>query len=247
LASTEGTYGWERALSTVIGAVVGIVVSLVLPASRVKDARQTLERLGTALGDNLEAMSTGLSDRWTAAQTGDWRRKARVARDRLVHDAKDAVGSGREAAQWNVRDRSHIEELGRYEEALPRLERTAIGVSVISRGLDDDAHTVDGELPPMGAMSSLLAALAGLIRVVVRDVLGQATSGDVPLALEEVRLRRESCAQAASRRALGALSDDPVEQHEHRAVQWMTYAALLVQVDRIIEDLSGPLPPASPQ
>jgi uncharacterized membrane protein YgaE (UPF0421/DUF939 family) len=41
---------WRRAVDTIIGAAVGIGVSLVLPASRVVDARQTLERLGASLG-----------------------------------------------------------------------------------------------------------------------------------------------------------------------------------------------------
>ena len=72
-----------------------------------------------------------------------------VARDRLLEDTKEAVGNGREAAQWNVRDRRHIAELGRYEDVLPRLERTAIGVSAISRGLDDHARLSGGEHRPM--------------------------------------------------------------------------------------------------
>ena len=46
-----------------------------------------------------------------------------------------------------------------YEDVMPRLERTAIGVSVISRGLDDHAG-VGNCPPPMPAMGMLLIALA---------------------------------------------------------------------------------------
>ena len=139
-AIDPGSYGGLRALDTVVGAVVGVIVSLVLPASRLVDSRQTLDRLAGSLGDVLEAMGTGLAEPWTPEQTREWRRTARTARERLVDQAVEAVGNGRESARWNVRDRRHTEELGRYEEVLPRLERTAIGVSVISRGLDDYAH-----------------------------------------------------------------------------------------------------------
>ena len=60
---------WRRAVDTIIGAAVGIVVSLLLPASRLVDARQTLERLGTSLGDVLETMGSGLQQPWSADQT----------------------------------------------------------------------------------------------------------------------------------------------------------------------------------
>ena len=38
--------GWSRAVDTVVGAAVGVVVSLMLPASRLVDARQTLGSAG---------------------------------------------------------------------------------------------------------------------------------------------------------------------------------------------------------
>ncbi len=245
LSANHASYGWERAFNTVIGAGVGAAVSLALPASRVKDARQTIQRLGTTLGDVLRTVSAGLREPWTTKQTTEWRRKARAARDRLVTDAKDAVGNGREAAQWNVRDRRHVAELGGYEDFLPRLESTAIGVSSIARGLDDDAHDVaGGELPPIIAMSAVLGALGDLVGTVTGRVLGQGTEAEAERAFEQVRLKREQCARAASRRAQGALAaDEEPAPTDNPTLQWMSYAALLVQVDRIVEDLRAPLPP----
>jgi uncharacterized membrane protein YgaE (UPF0421/DUF939 family) len=246
LATHHATEGWERAVNAVIGAAVGAAVSLALPASRLKDARQTLERLGGTLGDVLEAMGGGLRQTWTSRETSEWRRKARAARDRLVADARDAIGIGRESAQWNIRDRRHVDELARYEQALPRLERTAIGVSSIARGLDDDAHAVpEAELPPMKAMSGLLDALGELVRAVVRNVLTDATERDVELALTEVEVRREPCAQAASRRARRVLVEDVDSPVDRAGLQWLSYAALLVQVDRIVDDLRATAGPPS--
>jgi hypothetical protein len=243
LASRHGSYAWDRALDTILGAAVGVAVSLAFPASRVADARQTLGRLGGALSEQLGAMSAGLAAPWTAEQTTEWRRTARVARDRLVDEAKEAIGNGREAAHWNLRDRRHVEELGHYEGVLPRLERTAIGVSAISRGLDDHAHRVGGEHRPLPDMASLLAALGDLVQVRLRDVLGDGADGAEAQALEELRCRRAPCVRAAFRQARQALDTDLSQLDGWTQGDWMGYTALLVQVDRIVADLSAPLPP----
>jgi hypothetical protein len=240
VASAQEGSALERALDTVLGAAVGVAVSLVLPASRLVDARQTLDRLANSLGEVLEAMGSGLQTTWSTAQTQEWRRRARTTRDRLVRQAAEAVGNGRESAQWNVRDRRNIDVLGSYEEVLPRLERTAIGVSVISRGLDDHARLGGTSHPAMPSMGALLSAMADAVRAVVRDVLGETSDTAVADALAEVRSRRLSCIRAASRRAREALEHEaPPETLEG---EWLNYAALLVQVDRIIGDLSAPLP-----
>ena len=150
-----------------------------LPASRLVDARQTLDRLADGLEGVLETMGSGLQQPWSTDQTGEWRRTARTVRDRLVDQAVEAVGDGREAARWNVRDRRHIDALGRYEEVMPRLERTAIGVSVISRGLDDHARLSGTTHRAMPAMGALLVALASAVRALVDDVLGATADADL--------------------------------------------------------------------
>jgi hypothetical protein len=210
---------------------------LVLPASRIVDARQTLHRLADRLSEILDEMGTGLQHTWSTTQTDEWRRRARVARDRLVGQAEEAVGNGREAARWNVRDRRHIEELHRYEEVMPRLERTAIGVSVISRGLDDHARLEGTTHRAMPAMGALFVALADAVRVLVNSVLNDAEDTDLSTSLANLGKRRGDCLAAASRRAQRAIDHDD-DQLEG---EWLGYAALLVQVDRIVADLSAPL------
>jgi uncharacterized membrane protein YgaE (UPF0421/DUF939 family) len=233
---------WRRAVDTVLGAAVGVVVSLVLPASRLVDARQTLDRLADSLGGVLETMGAGLQQPWSTDQTADWRRAARTTRERLVRQATEAVGSGREAALWNIRDRRHVDVLGRYEEVMPRLERTAIGVSVISRGLDDHARLAGTMHQAMPAMGALLVALAGAVRAVVQHVLGESEDASVDRSLAEVRERRNRCVRGAFRRARLALEHGEGVHDEELEGEWLGYAALLVQVDRIVGDLSAPLP-----
>jgi uncharacterized membrane protein YgaE (UPF0421/DUF939 family) len=243
VASSPGSSGWERGLDTIIGAAVGVVVSLVLPASRVVDARQTLERLADSIGGVLEAMGSGLHESWSTAQTAEWRRTARTVRERLVDQANEAVGNGRDVARWNFRDRRHVDVLARYEEVMPRLERTAIGVSVISRGLDDHAHLSATTHRAMPAMGALLLALGGAVRALVHDVLGAPESGGLAAWLAEVRGQRERCVRGASRRARLAIEHDQEAGADELEGEWLSYAALLVQVDRIVGDLSAPPPP----
>jgi uncharacterized membrane protein YgaE (UPF0421/DUF939 family) len=233
---------WQRGVDTLVGAAVGVVVSLALPASRLVDARQTLDRLADKLGEVLEAMGAGLHQPWSAAQTEEWRNTARAVRERMVGEAVEAVGNGRETARWNIRDRRHVEELGRYEDVMPRLERAAIGVSVISRGLDDHARLSGSTHAAMPAMGALLAALAQAIRALEREVVGGAAEIDLETALAEVRVRRQRCVHGASRRARLALEREVEPDIDGLEGEWLNYAALLVQVDRIVADLSAPQP-----
>jgi hypothetical protein len=237
---SPGSSAWQRAVDTLIGAAVGVVISLVLPASRLVDARQTLGRLGDSLGGALENMGAGLQQPWSTDQTGEWRRTARTTRERLVRQAAEAVGNGREAAEWNLRDRRHIEVLGRFEEVMPRLERTAIGVSVISRGLDDHAHLTASAHPAMPAMGALFTALATAVRALVGDVLGSSDHPSLGASLVAVQTQRAACLQGAFRRARLALDHGDQADAEQVEGEWLGYVALLVQVDRIVFDLAAP-------
>ena len=233
--------GWRRAFDTLLGAAVGMAVSLALPVSRRRDARQALARLGETLASVLEQMGTGIQQPWTPEQSEEWRKRARTIRDRLVRRVADAVGNGREAARWNRRDRKHIVELGRYEDAMPRLEKTAIGVVAAARGLDEAARRAGEQHGAMPEMGALLRALGEAIRVVVLNLLGAEPDEDVARTLDDVRARRMECAPDVFRRARIALDHETFDAAEANS-EWLTYAALLVQVDRIVTDISAPLP-----
>jgi hypothetical protein len=244
VSTGQSVTGWHRAGETVVGAAVGVVVSLVLPASRLVDARQTVQRLGAGIGDVLLSMEAGLQEPWSTEQTEAWRRTSHAVRDRLVAQANEAVGNGREAARWNVRDRRHRDALGRFEDFVPCLHRSAIGVWVIARGLDDQARVAGQTHLAMPAFGTLLGGLAGAVDEFVRYVLGESTDDDVVRALDDVRVRRARCMQAASRRARVALEHDGDADRREIESEWLGYVALLVQVDRIAADIRAQLPPA---
>jgi uncharacterized membrane protein YgaE (UPF0421/DUF939 family) len=240
LSASPETAAWWRALDTVVGAAVGVVVSLVLPASRLVDARQTLQRLGSGVSEILRSIGAGLHEPWSVDHTAQWQRAARTARDRLVRQATEAVGNSREVARWNIRDRRHVEELARYEKVVTQLERIAVGTEVIARGVDDQAQLTEVAHPPMVGMGELVGALAVAVDALVGEVLGTLPSGELTDALQQVGNCRLRCITAASRRARLAL-ESPADVGRPDG-EWLLYAALLVQVDRIVEDLRGLLP-----
>ncbi len=242
VAASPNQPGWQRAVETLIGATVGVVMSLALPASRLVDARQTVQRLGDGVCEVLQSMALALEEPWSTDQTTAWRRASHTARDRLVEQAWEAVGDGRNAARWNIRDRRHLTELGRYEDAMPCLERTAIGVWAIARGLDDHARLRDEPHPAMPAMGALFAALAAAISEHVRSVLGASQDAAVVARLDEVQTRRRRCMQGASRRARLALESGGGGDHVEVEGEWIGYVSLVVQTDRIAADIRANLP-----
>jgi hypothetical protein len=72
-------------------------------------------------------------------------------------------------------------------------------------------------------------------------VFGDATDVELTVAFDDVRVRRERCGHAASRRARLAVQHDEVDDDSARESEWLGYAALVVQVDRIFADLTAPL------
>lgn len=240
----------HRAADTLIGAMVGVVISVGLPVSRLVDGRQTLQRLSSGIQDALLAMGEGLRHDWSTEQTEEWRRRAREVRQRMAPAATEAIGNSRESIRWNYRDRGHLDELIRYESVLPRFERTAIGVSVISRGIDDHARLSGTSHAAMPSIGELLEALAMAVDRLAAGVIDGVADDELTSALEEVGRRRQRCVDAAARRAREALlagadtdarSSDPATDEERRRLdgEWLNYAAILVQVDRIVADLAG--------
>ena len=230
-----GTGPWTRW----IGAVVGVIVSLVLPASRLVDSRQTLDRLGGgSLGDVLEAMGSGLAEPWTSEQTREWRRTARTARERLVDQAVEAVGNGRDRRAGTCTTAAISRSWAATRRVLPRLERTAIGTWVIARSLDDQARSVRDRPPwrsPRWVRSWPRSAAASPRRRARRGRRTRAAPTSAP-ALAEVRVRRARCVR-------GAIAPGSARPSSRRPTVRLTRGRAngsatppaLVQVDRIGE------------
>ena len=241
VSASQRTNGWWRAVDTLIGAAVGIAVSLAFPASRLVDARQTLERLTDGIGDTLDEMGRGLQEQWTEAHTTEWRRDAHVNRHRLLPQAAEAVGDSHDAARWNHRDRRHRAELEQLETLLPRgsarrsASRRSPAHSTSSRNSSHPTPT-----RRCAGSSALLVALSGAVRAVLHAGIDEHYLGDVSTAIGNVNEKREACSLGAIRRAQLALEHEG--SRDRAGDEWLGYAAVLVHVDRVMRDLTGPLP-----
>jgi uncharacterized membrane protein YgaE (UPF0421/DUF939 family) len=239
VSSGKTSYALGRAVDTLIGAAIGGLVSLALPASRLQDARETIARLASATAVSLQMMSDGLRRPWSQQDASEWNERAQRARYRLARQAVDAVGAGEQAAKWNHRDRRHLGQLGQYQEMASRLERVSISVSEIARGLDQTANRVSGAHPPMARLSALLDALADAVRTYGHELDDPSDRGPLLAALREVRDRRENCEVGATRRARLAVDASDQQPPDPAAEEWLDYGNVLLQADWIVADLTS--------
>jgi uncharacterized membrane protein YgaE (UPF0421/DUF939 family) len=239
VSNGKTSYGLGRAVDTLIGAAIGGFVSLVLPASRLQDARETLGRLASATAVSLQMMSDGVRRTWSQKDASEWNERAQRTRYRLARQAVDAVGAGERAAKWNHRDRRHLGQLAQYQEMASRLERVSISVSEIARGLDQTACRRTDAHPSMARLSALLDALADAVRTFGRELDDPTDRGPLLAALGEVRERRENCEVGATRRARLAVDAGNQNVDDPAAEEWLDYGNVLLQADWIVADLTS--------
>ena len=91
----------------------------------------------------------------------------------------------------------------------------------------------------MPAMGALLTALAAAVRATATSVLAATHESDVGASLALRSSTAGVCKLAASRRARLAIEHDGEVGDDLVEGEWLNYAALLVQVDRIVADLSA--------
>ncbi len=89
----------------------------------------------------------------------------------------------------------------------------------------------------MASMAELLSALGDLVDAYTAEILGLPGAERLAGLLDHVVDLRERCAQSARRQSRAALADADAEQPSPAAREWMSYTALLVQVDRVLDDL----------
>jgi uncharacterized membrane protein YccC len=225
--------GVERVYETLIGAAVGILVSLFLPRTYVGPAGDAINRLADELSGLLRDVSSGLEEGWTGDRAMDGLKRARDM-EGAVNRARDVLGRAEEGVRLNpsALRTAHVPDTLRP--GLTALEYSVINVRGITRALVDRVSGVAGNHPPRDevrlALAGQLAALADAIddfgHVVGADPEGPARSTDeLRGALERGRVVREEL--------IGLLLEDAKPD----PAIWRVNGALLGHVDRLLADL----------
>jgi hypothetical protein len=161
-------YGGVRVVDTLLGAVVGVLVNmLVAPPTHVSAAAAEIARVAEDLGLLLADMGNGLRGDWDHHTAQDWLRRARelaAARSR----AAAAVSRGAESLRYNPLARGEAEDVARLTEAATALEHVAAQVRGTARSLADlhgdprSAEVVAALADPLEQAGAAVAAFGRL-------------------------------------------------------------------------------------
>jgi uncharacterized membrane protein YccC len=211
LGTTTPDYAVDRVIETLIGAVLGIIVNLLLvPPVAVAPARERVDGLRDELAAALERLASALEHPQSAAQLTGLLVEARLLRP--MRDAADAaIADGAESLTLNPRSRRHRAELealrGRLEQYTPIVTQV-IGMT---RAACDRYDAGIAAEPSVQAIAEQLRRAAHDVR---RGVVTQ--GGD---AVEPAALTRPLTVAA------------PAADH------WVLVGSLLVDLHRIHETL----------
>jgi hypothetical protein len=224
--SLGSSYGWNRIIDTLIGAGIGIAVSLTGPQpSWDRAARSQVAAAATAIGVALRAMSVDLRRGGSPADVRDSLEAARNVSQTLA-DVRRLVDTARDERRVPLAGRRMRGEadLDRFDAALPALDHVTNEVRSIGRSLLSIA-TEKTALPETdrAALADLLAATASAI-----NAWGSAAGAENPVP-GRAQLEDKTQAVAARRASLA-------ESWRSEAVD-PRCTSILVEIDRIIGEL----------
>ena len=166
--STPG-YATARVIETLIGAVIGFVVNvLVVPPVSVAPARRAVDHLGAELADALDRLGHAFDAPQSAAERIDVLRRAREVRP--VRDAAEtAIVAARDSLALNPRGRIHRAELKRIDELLERFSPIVTQMIGMTRTYVDRYDATLPAEPTVRAIAEQLHRAAHDVRLAVRD------------------------------------------------------------------------------
>ncbi len=230
-------YGAARIWDTLLGAVIGVVVNmLIAPPTYVEAAAAALRGVGADLGLLLTEIGAALGrGGWDDRTARGWLDRARTL-NRDQRDATAAVEQADESVQFNPRARAVAESVARLVEAALALEHATTQTGGIARTLLELSQ--DGGPARSVAADRALARYGELLSVVgtVAAGFGRLQSGSAgdQAGVARAELVRAHAAGIANRNLVEqALADIPPTD----ALAGRTLAAVLVDADRLLHEL----------
>ena len=215
LGAASPEYSLQRIVETLLGAVIGVVVNvLIVPPVAVAPARRDLGLLGGELAASLERLAAALESPPSPAQLQGLLLEARLMRP--MRDAADAsIADGEESLTLNPRRSAHRTELAEMRALLDRLSPIVTQVIGMTRAVFDHYD------PALAAEPTVQA---------IAEQLGRA-SHDVRLAVHLADVEPEPLTSAIPALTAPLVVRPPTSAH------WILVGSLMEDLRRIREEL----------
>lgn len=204
-ASSAATF---RILDTLIGAIVGLVASLVVSPVRVEPAEDAVRSLTGTMSRLLSRIADGLAGDAPGADAPDWLAQARKL-GAEVQRVERALGDAEDSIRLNPRGVSLLHAGTILRNGVETLERAAITVRSLARSLADAmlAARDDGADPPSFTDPYIAALLATVLHALAAatsaygDLVRTKISGDPGPAQAELTAQLQEADEERTRLA----------------------------------------------
>lgn len=182
LGAASPGYSLQRIVETLIGAVIGVVVNvLIVPPVAVAPARRDLALLGGELAASLDRLASALESPQSPAQVQGLLLEARLMRP--MRDAADAaIAEGEESLTLNPRKSAHRTELAEMRALLEKLSPIVTQVIGMTRAFLDHYDPAVADEPAVQAIAEQLRRAGHDVRLAVHlaDVDPEPPTSAVP-------------------------------------------------------------------
>lgn len=215
LGGTSPDYAVDRIIETLIGAVLGIVVNLVIvPPVAVAPARDAVTALGDELARSLERLASALESPQSRAQVDGLLIEARLLRP-MREKADAAIAAAAESLTLNPRRTTHRRDLQDADARLELFSPIVTQTIGMTRAFADHYDPAIAEEPVVRAIAEQLRRAAHDVRLAAVDAsAGPAASDPLPALTAPLAVHR------------------PTSQH------WILIGSLMEDLRRIHETLA---------
>ncbi|MEN2741176.1 FUSC family protein [Microbacterium sp. X-17] len=208
-------YALDRVIETLIGAVLGFIVNLlIVPPVLARPAQEKIDALGAEMAAAFDRLADALVTPQTPAQREDLMTRVRLLRP-LLATANAAVAAAAESLTFNPRGRRHREELAELAHLLEKFTPIVTQLSGMTRGVYDRYD------PDLGA-DPIVREIADQLRRAGHDTL--------------LLLRRAEPSESTMTAELPVLTTPLVVAQAPR--HWILVGALVEDLRRVHENLT---------
>ncbi|MFJ8944661.1 aromatic acid exporter family protein [Streptomyces sp. NPDC102395] len=243
--TTIGNTAWARVLETLIGAVVGLAINLLLPPPVwVEEAGESIEGLARRVRQLMLRVGEQAAGRTPAEAAAARLHEARRL-DHEIVEVDAALRQAEDSLRLNPRVREGVLHRVVLRTGLDTLEICTVVLRVLARTLTDLAKEIepdpftapDAELEPLFPAetgATLERLLSEVADAVVSFAVLVTTQVSANADAAEERLTAELRQAAATRDKLAQLL---LEQLQRDARHWQLHGAVLTEVNRILDEL----------